>query len=56
MLPLVLILALRALGGERGERWLAAMRVRVTRWAPAAVSVLSGVIGVALVGFGVLSG
>jgi hypothetical protein len=30
--------------------------VRVTRWAPAAVSVLSGVIGVALVGFGVLSG
>jgi cytochrome c biogenesis protein CcdA len=56
VLPLVLILALRALGGERGERWLAAMRVRVTRWAPAAVSVLSGVIGVALVGFGVLSG
>jgi len=56
VLPLVLILALRALGGERGERWLAALRVRVTRWAPAAVSVLSGVIGVALVGFGVLSG
>jgi len=56
VLPLVLILAMRALGGERGERWLAALRVRVTRWAPAAVSVLSGVIGVALVGFGVLSG
>ena len=59
VLPLVLILALRALralGGERGEHWLAALRVRVTRWAPAAVSVLSGVIGAALVGFGVLSG
>ena len=56
VLPLVVILALRALGGERSERWLSLMRVRVTRWAPAAVSVLSGAVGVVLVAFGVLSG
>jgi cytochrome c biogenesis protein CcdA len=54
VLPLVGILALRALGGERGERWLLTLRERVTRWAPTAVSVLSGVIGVVLVGFGLL--
>ena len=56
VLPLVVILALRALGGARGERWLSLMRERVTRWAPAAVSILSGVVGVVLVAFGVLSG
>jgi cytochrome c biogenesis protein CcdA len=55
VLPLLAILALRAAGGERGERWLGELRERVTRWAPAALSILSGLIGVALVGFGILS-
>ena len=54
VLPLVAILALRAAGGERGERCLVALRERVTRWAPVALSVLSGLIGVALIAFGIL--
>jgi cytochrome c biogenesis protein CcdA len=55
VLPLVVITLLRALGGERGERWLTVLRQRVTRWAPAALSALSGLVGVGLVGFGLLS-
>jgi cytochrome c biogenesis protein CcdA len=54
VIPLLAILALRAAGGERGERWLNALRERVQRWAPAALSILSGLIGVALLGFGIL--
>jgi cytochrome c biogenesis protein CcdA len=55
VLPLVAILGLRALGGERGERWLEVLRARVTKWAPAALSVLSALIGVALIAYGLLS-
>jgi cytochrome c biogenesis protein CcdA len=54
IVPLLAILGLRAAGGERGERWLARLRDRVTRWAPAALSILSGIIGVALIGFGLV--
>jgi len=55
VLPLVAIAVLRATGGDRGEAWLHMLRERVTRWAPTALSLLSAVLGVALVAFGLLS-
>jgi cytochrome c biogenesis protein CcdA len=52
VVPLVAILVLRAVGGERSERWLARLRAHMSQWAPIALSVLTGVIGVALIVYG----
>jgi cytochrome c biogenesis protein CcdA len=52
VVPLVVILVLRAVGGEWGEHWLARLRAHMTRWAPIALSVLTGVIGLALIVYG----
>jgi cytochrome c biogenesis protein CcdA len=52
IVPLLGILAIRAIGGESSERWLHAMRDRVSKWAPTAIAVLSGIIGVILAGYG----
>jgi cytochrome c biogenesis protein CcdA len=54
-LPLVAILALRTLGGPRAEKWLDGLRKRASRWAPAALAVLSLVIGVVLLAYAALS-
>jgi hypothetical protein len=53
--PLVAILALRAVGGERGERWLSRLRRHMSQWAPIAIAVLTFVIGVALVVYGAVA-
>jgi cytochrome c biogenesis protein CcdA len=55
VLPLAAILVLRAVGGERGERWLANVRDRVNRLGPGALAVLSAVIGLCLIGWGIFS-
>ena len=55
VVPLVAILALRAVGGERGERWLARLRRHMSRWAPIAIAVLTFVAGVALVVYGAVA-
>jgi cytochrome c biogenesis protein CcdA len=52
IVPLAAILAIRAIGGERSERWLERMRVRVSKWAPTAIAVLSAIIGLILIGYG----
>jgi cytochrome c biogenesis protein CcdA len=52
IVPLLAIMGIRAIGGERSERWLEAMRDRVSKWAPTAIAVLSGIIGVILAGYG----
>jgi cytochrome c biogenesis protein CcdA len=54
VVPLAAIVVLRSIGGERGERWLQDLRARVIRWGPAALAVLSAVIGAALIAFGLL--
>ena len=54
-MPLVGILALRAVGGERGERWLARLREHMAQWAPIAIAVLTFVVGVALVVYGAVA-
>jgi cytochrome c biogenesis protein CcdA len=55
VVPLVAILALRAVGGERGERWLSRLRRHMSQWAPIAIAVLTFVIGVALVVYGAVA-
>jgi cytochrome c biogenesis protein CcdA len=55
VVPLVSILALRAVGGERGERWLARLRGHMSQWAPIAIAALTFVVGVALVVYGAVA-
>jgi cytochrome c biogenesis protein CcdA len=55
VVPLVSILALRAVGGERGERWLARLRRHMSQWAPIAIATLTFVVGVALVVYGAVA-
>jgi len=54
VVPLVAILALRAVGGERGERWLARLRRHMSEWAPIAIAVLTAIVGVALIVYGLV--
>jgi cytochrome c biogenesis protein CcdA len=54
VVPLVAILALRAVGGERGERWLARLRRHMSQWAPIAIAVLTAIVGVALIVYGLV--
>ena len=54
VVPLVAILALRAVGGEPGERWLARLRRHMSQWAPIAIAVLTFVAGVALIVYGLV--
>jgi cytochrome c biogenesis protein CcdA len=53
ILPLVAILLVRMIGGEKAEGWLERMRDKVSSLAPAGIAILSGVIGLVLVGYGV---
>jgi cytochrome c biogenesis protein CcdA len=54
VVPLVAILALRAVGGERGERWLARLHRHMSQWAPIAIAVLTAIVGVALIVYGLV--
>jgi cytochrome c biogenesis protein CcdA len=54
VVPLLAILALRAVGGERGERWLARLRRHMSQWAPIAIAVLTAIVGVALIVYGLV--
>lgn len=54
VVPLVAILTLRAVGGERGERWLARLRRHMSQWAPIAIAVLTAIVGVALIVYGLV--
>ena len=52
IVPLLAILGVRALGGDRSEHWVERMRDRVSKWAPTGVAVLSAIFGLILVGYG----
>jgi hypothetical protein len=52
VLPLVILIGVRARSGQRAEAWLAAARARLRRYAPRVLATVSGAAAIVLAGLG----
>jgi cytochrome c biogenesis protein CcdA len=52
--PLLTVLALRVLAGERGRKWLDSLHTRIDRWVAVAVPAAVAAVGLALVAIGAI--